>query len=353
MSRLAKHPGTFLDMNNSATSSSDLSKAARLISGWLNSGEELPYAEMRQRLGLSQKQVGRAIDELRRHGIPVRSRGRTRTFFIPEDLRRTPYRVIELSEEEIVALSVAAQASVSVLEPTPLAAPLSSAFDSLLSSIGRQPISFDVESQRRQWHFGGAHSVPLNADIFRTLWQAILDRQSVRIDYYSARARRETRGRKVDPYTLAVRAGSWMLVAYCHQERGVRDFSLPDISGAVPCDPATDPRSFFEPREDFDIEAHFRDRFNAIPGELREVRLLVEPDRARYFRRKIYHSTQRIEKEHPDGRIVVSYRIAGLEDIRSWVQSWGTGVTVLEPEELREIIRGQAEEIVERYRGGE
>jgi predicted DNA-binding transcriptional regulator YafY len=331
----------------------DLSRNARQIYEWFNRGEELSYAEMVERLGLSQKQVGRAIEELRQHDIPVESIGRIKIFFIPEDSRRAPYRVVELSEEEIVALTFAARASESVLEPTPLSGPLASAFDSLLRTLSEQPISFDVESQRRQWHFGGAHSVPLRGEVFRTLWHAILNRQSVTIDYFSARENRQTADRKVDPYTLAVRAGSWMLVGYCHRERKVREFSLPDISGAGLCDPETDARAFFEIRDGFDIEAHFRNRFNAVDGEIQVVRLLVEPDRARYFKRKIYHGTQRIEEEHSDGSIVVRYEIGGLEDIRSWVQSWGTGVTVLEPEALRTIIREQAEEVARRYGRGE
>jgi hypothetical protein len=46
---------------------------------------------------------------------------------------------------------------------------------------------------------------------------------------------------------------------------------------------------------------------------------------------------------------VVSYDVAGLEEIRSFVQSWGVGVTVLEPKELVERIRGEAVEIGKRY----
>ena len=55
------------------------------------------------------------------------------------------------------------------------------------------------------------------------------------------------------------------------------------------------------------------DRFGALAGgTIYPVRLLVEPDRAAYFERKDYHRTQLIEERRADGRLVVSYKVAGL-----------------------------------------
>ena len=79
------------------------------------------------------------------------------------------------------------------------------------------------------------------------------------------------------------------------------------------------------------------------------VRLRVEPDAARFFREKEYHPTQVIEEERPDGRLVVSFEVAGLDDMASWVRSWGTGVTVLAPEELAERVVAEARRVVAQY----
>jgi len=104
-----------------------------------------------------------------------------------------------------------------------------------------------------------------------------------------------------------------------------------------------------DPPEDFDSDLYFRERFGALSGEPRVVRLRVAPEAARFFREKEYHPTQVIEEERPDGRLVVSFEVAGLDDMASWVRSWGTGVTVLAPDELAEHVVAEARRVVAQY----
>ena len=101
--------------------------------------------------------------------------------------------------------------------------------------------------------------------------------------------------------------------------------------------------------DDFDADLYFHERFGALGGETRVVRLLVEPDAARYFREKSYHSSQVVEEEREDGRLVVSFEVEGLEDITSWAQSWGLSVKVLDPPELAERIAEEARRVAVRY----
>jgi predicted DNA-binding transcriptional regulator YafY len=328
----------------------DLSHPAEKLLDRFIRGEELTYPRMQSILGLSERQLRRVLDELREHDVPLQCRGRPKAFFIAAEHHRSPCRMVSLSHDEIVALGVAAQAARAALEPTPLADSLRTAFDALLSEAATQTIAIDLEAQRHQWHFGEAPSVQLDAEVFTRLRSAIESQQSVLIDYYSASSQHRSSGRKLDPYCLAVRGGSWLLVAYCHQRKEMREFSMADITRVEPCDPIRDVQAIFQIPESFDVDLYFRDRFNALAGgEVYIVRLLVEPDRAQYFRRKNYHVTQQIEREHPDGRIEVSYEVAGLDEIRSFAQGWGTGVTVIEPPELVEKMRAQATEMARRY----
>jgi predicted DNA-binding transcriptional regulator YafY len=41
--------------------------------------------------------------------------------------------------------------------------------------------------------------------------------------------------------------------------------------------------------------------------------------------------------------------VAGTEEIKFWVMSWGSKALVLEPESLREEIRAEAEAVVGKY----
>jgi hypothetical protein len=65
-------------------------------------------------------------------------------------------------------------------------------------------------------------------------------------------------------------------------------------------------------------------------------------------REKIWHDTQGIVPQK-DGSIVFEAEVAGTEEIKFWVMSWGSKAEVLEPPSLREEIRVEAEAAVEKY----
>lgn len=332
-----------------------LTDAAQQLLDRLNTGEEVSYHDHHHPSNAAnERQIRRRLAELRAAGVVIEERweNRAKRFYIPEAYRRHRVRMVELSEEEILALTVAAQAARATLRPTPLSEPLDTGFEQLRREIRSTPITFDIEMQEQQWHFGEAPSVPIRREVWTLLREAIEHCQRVRIDYYTASTEKESLGREVDPYGLAVRSGSWLLVAWCHQRNGMREFSLADIKRVSLFDPATESRPYFDLPEDFNITAHFRDRFNALAGgPLTTVTIQVEAHEARWFARKIYHASQHIKERTPDGRIVVTYTVSGLDEIRSFAQSWGRAVTVLGPPELVERMKADAGELVGRYGG--
>lgn len=332
----------------------DAPSSAEQLLTLLRDGERLTQEEAAKRLDVSARQVRRLITALREEGINVQEerRDRKKEFFLrPGDLRVEDLP-IGLSERQILALVVAAEAARSALGPTPLSEPLNSALEELLQQITPHVHTFEPEEELAQWHFSDAPSVQLDPEVFETLAQAIDEQQSVSIDYFTASSRRHWAGRKIDPLVMAAPGGSWICVAYCHEREGIRDFSLAGIESIDPCVSNGTPDYFDRPAE-FDPDLYFRDRFGALAGdEIYEVRLLVEPDRAPYFERKEYHPTQVVEEapgDRTDDRMVVSYEVAGLKDVRAWVRSWGPGVKVLDPPELAEMIAQDAASTQTRY----
>lgn len=314
----------------------------------LQDGHVLTTAELADRLDVSKRHVRRLINEqLRPAGVSIqdRKRGREKEFFLPEPDWRTPGLPVDLTERQLLALVVAAQAARAKLRPTPLAEFLTEAVDVLRAAHPDPALSFEANAEPDHWHFSDAPSVPLDPEVFWTLREAASARQSVRIDYHSASSGRVSTGRKIDPLLIAERRGSWLCVAYCHEREGLRDFSLAGMSDVELC---TD--EYFTPPTSFDRARYFEGRFGAVAGDaVHTVRLLAEPDRAPYFRRKTYHPSQEIEEAREDGRLVVSYEVAGLDEVASFVQSWGVGVTVLDPPQLAERIAAEAETVAARY----
>lgn len=326
-----------------------LSPAAEKVRAALDKEPVLTYEELRTLLKCDQRTVYDAIEQLRENGIPVQKDGWPKQVSLPQEHRRLPRQVVELNEEEVLALRLAAQVAHATFAPTPIAEHLTSAFHRLLAVVDEQAISIDHEDQKRQWHFGDAPSAPINKEHFDQLRRAVRARQPMMIDYYSASSERLWPKRRVQPFCITERSGTWLLVAWCYEREAVREFNLVDIVNVYEWEEEEElPLTL--PEEAFDPELYFRDRFRHLGGDVvYEVRLLVEPHQARYFKRKLYHPTQQIEEEHDDGRIVVSYEVEGLDELRSFAQSWGTGVTVLEPDALRETLKSHAEILLARY----
>ncbi|RLD97779.1 MAG: WYL domain-containing protein, partial [Aquificota bacterium] len=54
-------------------------------------------------------------------------------------------------------------------------------------------------------------------------------------------------------------------------------------------------------------------------------------------------------QEQDDGSIIFEVNAEGIQEIKFWVMSWGSHALVLEPESLREEIRKELENMIERY----
>lgn len=318
----------------------------------LRRGRALTKEEAMEELGIgSERHVRRLISELRDGDVDVKERRRDRKkeFYLPPAELGLEGALggtaISLTERQALALAVAAEAGRAALKPTPLAGPLEAGSKQLIGRLKQASGTYDLGRLREQWHFGTEPaSSSFEAEVFRAFVRALNEGRPTQIEYDSAHSSDAPRERTVSPLMMAAPGGSWRCVAYCHYREAPRDFTL---SRVEEIELVTD-KAAIRP-DGFDPDLYFRERFGAVGGETEVVRLLVEPEAARYFAEKDYHPTQVIEEERPDGRLVVSFEVAGLEDIAAWIKSWGTEVTVLDPPELVDRIHKNARALAERY----
>lgn len=317
----------------------------------LDDGTHFTLQQLQDCLDLSERQVRRLLEQLEQSGVTIRHQyeGRHKYFYVDEQDQRTTLPDLRFSQAELRSLTLAVKASQAMLAGTPHAEQLLRIFDKLLEQVDPVAYVFDVEDQLKEWQFDNEVADQIAMDNFRLIDQAITERYSVRIDYTTGNSQKTSEGRKIDPYFFAKRGRSWMVIGYCHQRKAMRNFALVRINRVVKCDPAQE-KAYFSIPEDFVAEEYFRGALGAINSDIcYELRLLVEPEKSLYFRNRAYHSSQIIEEEQDDGRLVVSYELEGFEEMRSFCQGWGTGVTVLDPPELRERLYKDAQELVDRY----
>jgi predicted DNA-binding transcriptional regulator YafY len=79
-----------------------------------------------------------------------------------------------------------------------------------------------------------------------------------------------------------------------------------------------------------------------------KVRIRFSSEVAGYIKEKIWHDTQKIISQK-DGSVIFEAEVAGTDEIKFWVMSWGSNALVVEPQALRDEIRAEVETMLEEY----
>ena len=179
-------------------------------------------------------------------------------------------------------------------------------------------------------------------EIINRVNEATQKKKSIDIVYYTMSRKKESK-RKVDPYRIWFFNGTFYLIGKCHLRGEVRIFALDRIKILH-----LTKDSFVIP-EDFNLDDFMRPSFGVFQGEPIKVKIWFHTDVAGYIKEKIWHESQEIHPQD-DGSIIFEAEVAGTDEIKFWIMSWGSKAEVLEPESLRDEIREEAEVILERYK---
>jgi len=94
-----------------------------------------------------------------------------------------------------------------------------------------------------------------------------------------------------------------------------------------------------------------RHSFKVMHDELYTVKVRISPGWARWVGEKIWHESQKV-KRNGDGSLELAFRVAGLDEIKRWVLSFGPEAQVLEPEKLKEMVRKDLSKNLAQYSTG-
>lgn len=187
-------------------------------------------------------------------------------------------------------------------------------------------------------------NVPSAREHLGTVIDAIKGHHPVRFDYHPFTRSMPTAGVVVEPYFLKLFRQRWYLVGRNTAEDRFKTYALDRIRHAVMI-----PETF---RDDpsFDIEGYFRDAFGIVvtKAEPKKIVLRVDPKQAKYFRALPLHHSQ--SETVGDGYSLFTYRMRVTEDFLADLLSYGPAVTVLEPPELRAMVRESLLESLSRYK---
>jgi predicted DNA-binding transcriptional regulator YafY len=145
--------------------------------------------------------------------------------------------------------------------------------------------------------------------------------------------------RQVDPYALVHRSGWWYLVGYCHLRNAPRTFRVDRIQSLELLSQT------FQMPDDFDVHVYLDREFADQPAIHAKLRFRAE---GAYLAKGNIVPWESLE-ENPDGSVDVVLSAPDLTWLASMTISFANWVTVLDPPELRDMVRDWARSVVELY----
>ncbi|WP_339324902.1 YafY family protein [Paenibacillus sp. FSL W8-0194] len=305
----------------------------------LRSGRKLTAAQIAESLEISVRTVYRYIDALCASGVPiVAESGHDGGVRILESFKETPlfFNSVEL-KALVEAFKFAQGAGYPYTEEleTALTKVENGLQEEQRHDLSRRTSGLDVISPARP---------PSVIPLLRELEQAEKDRRTIRIAYRKANAEQADE-REVDPYGLAYDRNEWYVVAFCHRSRAVRTFRVDRIARMQPTE------ALFEKPEHFSVTAFFRDqseREREADGPLTVIRIEGEPETLNALCVHWHMRHYLTERTDREARFLIDVPTMN-KYLPMYLITFGTGIRIREPLELKHRIQAMAYGIAKHY----
>jgi len=287
---------------------------------------------------VSEKTIRRDLEQLQRLGFPLEEQqvAKGKKLWFVRDLKDLPELSFDLTE--LLSLFLARR----LLEPlagTYFWDGTRSAFRKVRATLGNDAVRY-LDRLSGLIHDPHQRSSDYrdHGEIIDRLMIGIEDRSFTFITYQSAKAT-EPLTYDVHPYGIVHHRGSLYLVADSQQHGEFRVFKVDRISDVV-----VEPLKF--EKKDFDLKTFFDGSFGVWHEDGEPVKVVIRfaASVARYIEEHHWPGCER-KTPTPDGALLCEFHLAGLSEIKAWIMSFGSKAVVLEPEELAQSIRAEAEEL--------
>jgi predicted DNA-binding transcriptional regulator YafY len=168
--------------------------------------------------------------------------------------------------------------------------------------------------------------------------QSILGQNRLIQIQYTSGSKSETTQRRIEPLGLCFYASHWHLLAYCRLRKDYRDFRVDRIEIVT------------ELNEKFDGGRHgsLKDLIRRIvyTTDLKPARVRFDRKIARFIQEQKYFFGF-VEETIMDDQVEMQFLTASYDHLSRWLLSFTDSVTVLSPEQLKDIIRQHAQRLMD------
>ncbi|HSS43868.1 MAG TPA: WYL domain-containing protein, partial [Thermoanaerobaculia bacterium] len=292
------------------------------------------------RLSVSSKTVQRDLDYLRDElEAPIAFDRVQNGYFYSRADYVLPF--LPVDGKDLFSIGVAAQV-LSLFGGTPLARDLRACYERL-AELMPPAVRLRPEIVMERLALRAAAFRPVREETWQAVAEAMQRGVSLSIRYRRPGAPAEE-PRIVHPYAFVLSGRDWMMLAEDQAAGQVKIFYLARVASA-----ALTGQRYAIPKG-FDTDAFFRNTFGLYVGSAKPFRLRVRFSRdiSDEVRELHFHPQQRIETTRA-GEAILELPAQSLKEARRFILAYGKEAVVLEPPELVESLRKEAEALVRAY----
>jgi proteasome accessory factor B len=305
----------------------------------LQHGRRVNCSTIATMLEVSVKTAQRDIEFMRdQWNFPLEYDRAKHGYYYTKEVTELP--ILRVTEGEVMSLLVA-QKALEQYRGTPFEQTLHTAFGKITASL-KDEISFDPNEVMSGFSFRSFGTSRADVKTFAVLSRGIRQCRDVTLSYLKPGSHRPEK-RTVHPCHLANIQNLWYAICFDPQKNDFRRFALPRIK-SVQLEEAT-----FERPVDFSPEKYLGNAFGVFGGnEEIDVRIQFDAFAATFVREKSWHASEKF-KVLPKGALELSMQVPRLEEVQSWVLSWGEHARVLAPQVLAVMVRDAARSAADQY----
>lgn len=252
--------------------------------------------------------------------------------------RKFTYKNEMVDEDDILLLKKA----ISILKKA-TDIKLNSEIESIVSRL-QNKIYTNVEDSYTMISFE-EHTEAMGKEYFDEIFSAIQEKCPLKITYRPFG--KDKRDWIVHPYMLKQYRSRWFLIGRINNNSFLANIRLDSIEGKL-----KNSRETFIENDLFDPETYFNYVIGVtIPiGETpMQVQIRVNAKSADYVRTKPLHKSQKILRNYKNGSLLIELNVLNNYELKSLLLSYGSGLEVLKPDGLTEIIRNDLKLSLSQY----
>jgi len=321
----------------------EYSQAARVqaILRILGVSPGITIGELGELFGVTKRTIYRDLRALEDSGYPIYTETIEGTTYwkLESSFKNIP--PVTFSQNELMALYFSRKLLTS-FQTSPLQTDIESAFKKIESAL---PAKYLAKLERIEDMF-----LPLGKvdkpdqpaqEIFETIRTAVLNQQPLTVEYTSRKGT-QIRTFKIYPYVLVLYQGEFYILSEL-PGKDMRYFALAGIKKAERS------KERFSIPEKFSSSKFFNASFGLFQGEPISLKVVFDQDLSEYIQRRKWHQSQQIKKLN-DGKIQLSLKASGKEEIKAWLLSFGSKAKVLSPLSLRKEIESDIQNMLLQYK---